>query len=626
MVVLFYFLLGIIVLLIINLSRTHNLSKEVQELKERINRLQRTEEAGFKATVSTDSAEGIPPTAPSSVPESGTSPSPLSSPPIGEPYEAPPPRSNEEWEMLIGGRLFNRVGALALILGVGFFLKYAFDNSLISEKMRVLIGTIVGVAFLVGGYRFHKKGMLVFAQGLVGAGVSILYLSFYASYNFYHLVSQPVAFGLMSAVTVLAFLQALKYDSLAVSLLGWVGGFITPFLLSTGQNNEIGLFTYVALLDAGLLALLVRKDAWAVLEPLTLASTFLTYMLWYQRFYTPNQFLPTILFLSIFWGLFFALDLFRIVKLIGTFRATREIVGIANAVFFYQGLYVIIQSRYADWTSIVTLFLGMIYFLSVLPVQLRRPEPSMTYARHTLTAVAFLALATSLRFSTYTTLVCWSLEGLILFGCGIRWRLNYIWQAALGLFVLASFRLIITEGAFSYVPISEFIPIFNKRFLAFASLSAAIGASAALFKYLSERWIAEIRTSLYAASLIGLITLSTVETRDIFEKAIFSLGPNHLNASGDIHRLRDLQELAHSGVWLLWAAILMGMGIWRRLQGVRIGAILLSGITILKIFIYDLSFLDTFHRIFSFIGLGLVLFGVSYLYQRYKAVFLIGQG
>jgi uncharacterized membrane protein len=133
-----------------------------------------------------------------------------------------PSRSKEEWEALIGGKLLNRIGALALIIGVGFFLKYAFDRDLISEGPRVLIGAAVGLLLLAGAARSARKAYHFFAQGLVGAGISILYLSAYASFNFYQLVSQPVAFLLMSGVTALAFTQAIHYNALAVSLLGLV--------------------------------------------------------------------------------------------------------------------------------------------------------------------------------------------------------------------------------------------------------------------------------------------------------------------------------------------------------------------------------------------------------------------
>ncbi len=66
---------------------------------------------------------------------------------------------------------------------------------------------------------------------------------------------------------------AIYYDSLAGALLGWAGGFLTPLLLSTGTANEVGLFGYIVLLDAGLIAIALRKTQWYVLEPLTFLGT-----------------------------------------------------------------------------------------------------------------------------------------------------------------------------------------------------------------------------------------------------------------------------------------------------------------------------------------------------------------
>ena len=111
---------------------------------------------------------------------------------------APPSRSKEEWEALLGGRILNRIGALALVIGVGFFLKYAIDNEWISETVRILIGVTVGAICLAAGHRAHRKEFAIFGQGLIGAGIAILYLSVFAAFNFYHLLSPILAFVCMA--------------------------------------------------------------------------------------------------------------------------------------------------------------------------------------------------------------------------------------------------------------------------------------------------------------------------------------------------------------------------------------------------------------------------------------------
>ena len=121
-----------------------------------------------------------------------------------------------------------------------------------------------------------------------------------------------------------------------------------------------------------------------------------------------------------------------------------------------------------------------------------------------------------------------------------------------------------------------------------------------------------------------ILVLLAGETRDYFEK---SMGAMRLTGatqarSLELSRIENLEQLSLSGVWLLYSAVLMTAGIWRKLKGLRLISIVIFGITILKIFIYDHSSLETLYRIFSFIGLGVILLAVSYAYQRYKDIIL----
>ena len=749
-------ILLLLVLLIVYIRKTNQLSEKIFKMESELHGL-RNAVHSFQSTPA-PAAEPVVERAIPPAPAVSQIPSPAAPRPARPLPPMPPSRTREEWEALIGGKLLNRIGAFALILGVGFFLKYAFDNDLISEPIRVLVGFVIGAGLLFGGARWHKTGLAIFAQGLTGAGIAILYLSVYASFNYYHLVSQPVAFVLMSAVTALTFFQALKYDSLAVALLGWAGGFLTPIMLSTGQANEAGLFTYIALLDLGLLAIVRKKDSWFIIEPLTLAATYLMYFVWYDEYYTAGALFLTVFFLTIFWGLFFALDVLRLFNAATTFQKLRQSVAGLNASLYYSAMYGIIDSSHHQWMSAVTLLIGAVYFLTFLLIKQRQPEAGLALARYVLTAITLLVIATAIQFSGFITVTLWALEALVIIWCGVQWNLRPVRLAALGVLALALLKLVATENAFSYTPLENFKLLFNQRALAFIALAAASGLSAiflnrvveenaGLFKMVlhgawaflifilltveindffrqalldaavereislkynrfmmypaiwgfyslplvwlglrhrilslsgsglailgcavitiaiqgigfapiaqftfafnwravafvlviavaivQARWLKSHRQNypwindalgiLQVAVVLLLLDLLTGETRDIFKRAIFFAQPRagDANVSAEITRLQNLQQLTLSGVWLLYSALLMVAGIWRRVQGLRIIAIALFGITILKIFIYDLSFLERLYRIFSFIGLGVILLLISYLYQRYKAV------
>ena len=175
-----------------NASRIKMLEKQVAGLRTLLESLDRAVEQR-RPGQAPEPARPVSPSA--AIPQAGRREEPSPPParvPSAPAAPAPPPRkpsrSREEWEALIGGKLLNRIGALALILAVGFFLKYAFDKDWITEIARVGIGALAGLVCLVLAERTTRRGFQVFAQGLVGAGIAILYVTVYASFNFYALV------------------------------------------------------------------------------------------------------------------------------------------------------------------------------------------------------------------------------------------------------------------------------------------------------------------------------------------------------------------------------------------------------------------------------------------------------
>ncbi len=670
--------------------------------------------------------------------------------------ETRPSRTREEWEALIGGKLLNRIGALALIIGIGFFLKYAFDNNWINETTRVLIGAGIGVLCLVGGYRTHNRGYQIFAQGMVGAGIAILYLSVYAGFNFYHLMPQWVAFVFMAIVTVVAFLHGLFYDSLAEGILGWAGGFLTPILLSTGHANELGLFTYIVLLDAGLVAMVIKRNQWAILEPLAFVGTWIMYISWYWQYYNDADLWLTVTFVTLFWGIFLVPDVLRSRTEAASDRF-KNIIPALNSVASFLALYILIDKDTHAWMGMVTLLMAIAYG-AILLVQERRGDlRDLARVRFSLTAVGLIVIATAIQFETFDTVIFWSIEAAVLAWIAKEQNTRILQTAAAVLFGLAIFKLIfLTQNGLMYQPIREFSLLLNHRGLTFAVLTVSLAFGAytvdrtvsdgnrqtsnllhglwclmlfllattetndffrlkmldqpelilarlsffrlmtyvvvsitlsipilwfgmkkrltpliaagllyalvavviALFRgaafdpleYFTPLFNVRVISLLLAATglllhaqfiqrspqafrtsgmlvnvlqvgiALVLFVLLTGETRDYFEKDIVGLISPTGFVSMDLNRLQNLQQMSISGMWLLYCGVLMGIGIWKKYRGMRIIAMGLFGITILKIFIYDLSFLETLYRFVSFGALGLILLGVSYAYTKYKDV------
>ncbi len=193
-------------------------------------------------------------------------------------------------EQFMGVKLFAWLGGLALFFGIAFFVKYSFEHNLIPPSARVAIGFIVGAGVMAGGVMLHRlEKYRVLAQTLCASGTLILYGVTFAAHSIYHLFGDEghgaiVTFGLMTLITAAAFLLAVRFNALVVAILGMLGGFLTPILCSTGRDNPLGLFGYIALLDIGLL-MVARVRKWFFLASLGAGCTILMQLAWFGKYF-----------------------------------------------------------------------------------------------------------------------------------------------------------------------------------------------------------------------------------------------------------------------------------------------------------------------------------------------------
>ena len=250
------------------------LSQQVQTLQQEIRRLSALITLMNDRLAAVERMQGIPiptpeptPAPPAAVapgPEESPAPEPLPSVPAtaaappeaapvverwGRPItEAPPPPPRErrpptavkrEWEQILGGNWLARIGVFALIIGVGFFLKYAFDQNWLNPTARVILGTVAGLGMLGGGHYWQKR-YPTFAQAISGGGVALLYLSIFAAFTIFDLIGFYLAVVLLLTVSVGSALLALRYNSMALAIIGIIGAFIAPFILAVSAAATSG--------------------------------------------------------------------------------------------------------------------------------------------------------------------------------------------------------------------------------------------------------------------------------------------------------------------------------------------------------------------------------------------------
>ena len=225
-------------------------------------------------------------------------------PPAARPAEPPPspprpPAVRIDWERWLGVRGAAVLGGVVLALAGVYFFKYSIEHGLIPPWLRVVTGTLLGVGCIAAAEWKARARYQAAANGLIGGGIVVLYSAFWAARSLYGLVGSELALVAMISVTATCTALAYRHASLVIALIGLIGGFLTPLLLSTGQDRPIALFSYILLLDAGLLFIAQRRG-WPLLALLSLVGTLVYQALWIGSRMQAGQLLLAIGVLAIF--------------------------------------------------------------------------------------------------------------------------------------------------------------------------------------------------------------------------------------------------------------------------------------------------------------------------------------
>jgi uncharacterized membrane protein len=366
-----------------------------------------------------------------------------------------------------GGNIVVRTGILVLFVGVGFLFKLAYDRGMLPIELRLAGASLGGAALLIIGWRLRER-VRPYALALQGGGVGLLYMTAFAALRLYDLLPPTLTFALLVAIAALSAFLAIGQNSPALILLGVTGGFLAPILASTGQGNHVVLFSYYALLNAGIVAIAWFK-AWRPLNLLAFVFTFAIGSAWGVLRYQPGNFASTEPFLILFFVMFVAIAILFALR-----TATRLTDYVDGAIVFGTPVMtMLLQSAlvherpYAMAFSALTL--SAVYLALAAAVwHLRREQLRMLAASFLALGIAFLTLAVPLALDGHWTAATWALEGAAILWVGMRQRRTLAIVSGILLQIVAA----ISYGARYDVSVSE-LPLANSRFL--GALFIALG-------------------------------------------------------------------------------------------------------------------------------------------------------
>ncbi len=519
------------------------------------------------------------------------------------------PRNWIDWERVLGRNWFAVIGAVALAVGVGFFLKLAFDNQWIGPTGRVVLGAVAGLA-LIAASEYTVRRAPPWSRAAAGGGLAILYLALYASFGFYELIPFAAALVLLGLTVAGAWVLAFRHDSRLVASIALFGAFLTPVLLGDDLGDRLGVgLAYLLVIDLGIVAVAsVRRWRWY-----TLAGMVASYALfagWMDRI-TADQALSAELGLAGIFLVFFAAATLHNVLWHRRPNQFDMTLVMLNALAFYGLTIGVMWERYEQWFGLITFLLALFHGLAALGAVARRGVSWIVPLQLTGAAVVFLTIAAPVQLTGEWVSVAWAAEGAVLVWLGLATSSRP--NRAMGLAVLATAAAHILISETGSVDAAGFVPVLNGRFLAFAFGAGALCTAAALYRRWRDRpggWEAYAPGALVGlASLLALWIISA-EVISFFDRRA-------LEAGGDDAGAWSAMLSTLTVAWVIYAVILMAAAQWRGTGFLAAGAVALILAATAK-----LALADTFmigipqggHRIvlnYYFVSFLFVLAGIA---------------
>lgn len=369
--------------------------------------------------------------------------------------------NNPDIEKFIGENLINKIGILILVLGISFFVKYAIDKNWINEYARVGIGILSGSLVMAIAHKL-KKDYAAFSSVMVAGAISIFYFTIAIAFHEYHLFNQTVAFIIMVIITAFSVLISVAYNRQELAILSLIGGFAVPFMVSTGSGNYIVLFTYIGILNIGVLAISYFKK-WNIATLISFLFTTLLFFSWVVTELLGDK-LPhsgALTFATLFYFIFSITVVLNNLRNKGTFSLIEYGILITNTFFFFGIGITIIHDWELQIKGLFTLSLA-VYNLIYAMILYKKfgLDKNAIYLLIGL-ALTFVTLTIPIQFKGNYITLFWAGEAVLLFWLSQKSKIDGFKYGAIIVQFLSIFSLVIDWGQKYVLSENEFLPIIS---------------------------------------------------------------------------------------------------------------------------------------------------------------------
>jgi uncharacterized membrane protein len=372
-------------------------------------------------------------------------------------------------EKFIGENLVNKIGIAILVLSIGYFVKYAIDSNWVGEIGRVAIGILCG-GIIIGFAHRMRNSYTAFSSVLVGGGLAVFYFTITLAFHQFHLFNQLTAFIILIVITMFAVALSLLYDRQELAVISLVGGFVSPFMLSTGTSNYNGLFLYLVILNVGLLIIAYYKQ-WRILNITAFGLTVIVFAVILFRLTAPTYHLGFI-YSTIFYLLYLAINIGYNIREGKKFVASDFSILLTNtALYFSVGLYLLSEMKHPELRGLFSAALGVLNLgLSYFLFKNNKVDTNVLYLLSGIT-LTFISVTAPIQLNGNNITIFWASEAVVLYWLYQKSAIKLTRLTAVGIWILMIISLIMDwDDVYSYEAVLPIIA--NKGFI--TSLFSAI--------------------------------------------------------------------------------------------------------------------------------------------------------
>jgi uncharacterized membrane protein len=504
-------------------------------------------------------------------------------------------------ELAVGQKWFLGIGVLILIIGVGFFLKYAFDQQWIGPAVQLSLGFLGGLGLLGCGNLCHWRNLRGLDIGVGAVGLGTLYLSSYAATQVHHLLPGSLTLALILVTTAVGAILAALWASQALAILTFLAGYLAPLLFDSGRNDPWLFLGYLLVLTLGSQVLAYALD-WRHLYAGCAALIWLSLAVWSYRDYRKEWFPEAFVWTQILFAAYSLMPFLRAASGKEPRRTRGFLLAVVNGLLcsWFSALLLEYQKFPGALVSlsyaIGTLGLALLFW--------RRQAPGLFSSWLIAQAMVFLLVFWAQTLSDDWVTVFWSAELVALYWVAAKCNDRVL---LLGTFLIG--LVVVLQHfwrALGFLFATPLGPAFTAGIFGRWSAGVSVVTGLLLVSWLdhagrvkeSHRRLSRAFEALGIVSLFGFANLELDRFTTQF--------------------MRGIELAGISVLWSLFAVGLMLIGVGMRRKAYRLSAIVLFIVTLLKVLAYDTAEVSTPYRILSCLVLGAMLLAVSFLYYRFS--------